>query len=83
MVALGTLVDAFEKAADFLKDKCQYSGWTPSANYLREHVRCATGLKFTNSRSPQILRALLAKRPDLAEFVETKPLKKRNQLRLF
>jgi hypothetical protein len=38
-------------------------------DYLREHVRCATGLKFTNSRSPEILCALRRAHPEIAKYV--------------
>ena len=70
------LVHAFYVAALFMKAKCKYEGWQPSSNYLREHVRCATGLKFSNSRSPEILRALLREHPELEPYVGLKPLKK-------
>jgi hypothetical protein len=58
------LVEAFYKAGLFMKERIERSGWRPSSNYLREHVR-ATGLKFSNSRSPLILRAVLQSHPEL------------------
>lgn len=70
------LLQAFYKAALFMKAKCETEGWQPSSNYLREHVRCATGLQFTNSKSPEILRALLREHPELAPYIGLKPLKR-------
>ena len=70
------LIHAFYVAALFMKAKCKYEGWQPTSNYLREHVRCATGLKFSNSKSPEILRALLREHPDLEPYIGLKPLKK-------
>jgi hypothetical protein len=70
------LIDAFDDAATFLLARMKHGGWkTFSANYLREHVRCKTGLKFSNSISPMILRGLLERRPELAEFIELGTLK--------
>jgi len=70
------LVIEFERAARFLIDKCENWGWKKfSSNYLREHVRCVTGLKFSNSKSPEILRALLQEHPELSEWIELGQLK--------
>jgi len=71
-----TLIDAFYKAALFLIDRIKNHGWRWSSNYLREHVRCATGLKFTNSDSPHILRALMRDHPELRAYIDIKPLKR-------
>jgi hypothetical protein len=68
------LIDAFYKAALFLVERIQHDGWVWSSNYLREHVRCATGLKFSNSISPEILREL-RKYPNLRPWIEIAPLK--------
>jgi hypothetical protein len=63
------LTKAFYDAAIFLLDRIENHGWSLSSNYLREHVRCATGIKFTNSRSPEILRALRRAHPEIAKYV--------------
>ena len=68
-------VRAFYKAALFLKERCEKDGWCFRANYLREHAR-ASGLKFSNSDSPAILRALRRAHPELVPHVAIKPLKK-------
>lgn len=70
------LVQAFYRACLFVKERCKTSGWRPGATYLREHVRCATGLKFSNSRSPLILRAVLQSHPELRQYIVVKTLKK-------
>ena len=64
------LLEAFYDAAMFLAWRVQNRGWQWSANYLREHVRCATGLQFSNTESPAILRALLNKHPELKPVIE-------------
>jgi hypothetical protein len=64
------LVEAFYEAALFLKDKIEHAGWqTFSANYLREHVRCRHGYKFTNSLSPVIMDEVINQHPELAEWI--------------
>jgi hypothetical protein len=40
-----------------------------SSNYLREHVRCATSIKFTNSLSPVVLREVIRQHPELAPYI--------------
>jgi hypothetical protein len=69
------LIVEFHRAAQFLIDRVQNDDWVWSSNYLREHVRCATGMKFTNSISPEILRELRARYPELAPWIETTPIK--------
>jgi hypothetical protein len=69
------LVQAFYRAALFMKARCENDGWQPSSNYLREQVRCATGLKFSNSYFPVILREVLRAHPKLERFIGLKPLK--------
>lgn len=66
------LVQAFCRAALFLKARIEHDGWGWTSNYLREHVRAAYGLKFTNSESPKLLRAVMHAHPELAKI---KPLK--------
>jgi hypothetical protein len=68
------LVRAFHSAAIFLINRIQHDGWYWSTNYLREHVRTVTGLRFTNSRSPGILRMLVLQHPELKAWIELKPL---------
>ena len=70
------LMRAFYRAATFLKHRVDTEGWTWSSNYLREHVRCATGLQFTNSLSPQILRELRMQHPELIPYLDIKRLKR-------
>src|SRR5262245_55953230 len=68
------LVRAFYTAALYLIDKVEREGWYWTSNYLREHVRATTGLRFTNTRSPEILRLLVRRFPELKPWVELKPL---------
>ena len=68
---------AFYEAALFLKDMVDNHGWKPSSNYLREHVRCATGLRFSNTVSPQLLRWLRRTYPELRAYLEIGTLKER------
>lgn len=72
------LVHAFYLAALFLKDRVDHHGWQWSSNYLREHVRCATGWRFSNSLSPVILREVIRRHPELGSYVDIKPLKRRH-----
>jgi hypothetical protein len=67
------LIEAFYCAALFLKLRIEQDGWQWSSNYLREHVRCANGMRFSNSQSPAILRALKKAHPDIAPFIKLKP----------
>ena len=69
------LIRAFYRAALFLKAKVEHEGWMWVSNYLREHVRAATGLRFTNSVSPKILRRITQLHPELAPYIKLKPLK--------
>lgn len=71
------LVRAFYRAALFLKHRIETQGWVWSSNYLREHVRCATNARFTNSLSPEILREVIRQHPELAAYIEIKPRKQR------
>lgn len=66
------LLAAFYKAALFLKDRVENDGWRWSSNYLREHVRCASGLQFTNSVSPTMLRELRKAYPSLRPFIDVR-----------
>lgn len=68
------LVRAFYTAALYLIDKVEREGWYWTSNYLREHVRATTGLRFTNTRSPTILRKLASRFPELKEWIALKPL---------
>jgi hypothetical protein len=68
------LMRAFYSAAIFLIDRVEHGGWYWTSNYLREHVRAATGLRFTNSRSPDILRKMVKHHPELTPWVALKPL---------
>ncbi len=72
------LVKAFYRAALFLKHRVDEDGWIWSSNYLREHVRCATSLQFSNSLSPVILREVRRQHPELAPYIDIKPLKRRH-----
>jgi len=71
------LVRAFYDATMFLKQRVEQDGWQWSTNYLREHVRCATGLRFSNSISPTMFRTLRERYPELREFLAIKPLTKK------
>ena len=74
------LVNAFYRAALFLKARIQNEGWGWSSNYLREHARCAYGLKFSNTQSPAILDELLAQHPELKGLVKVEPRKRKPAL---
>ena len=67
------LVKAFYQAALFMKDRVDNHGWRPTSNYLREHVRATTGLRFSNTKSPDILRVILAEHPELRPYIEIAP----------
>jgi len=70
------LLKAFYQAALFLRERVERDGWKWSSNYLREHARCATpGVRFTNSESPKLLRALLRAHPELGPHIRINPLK--------
>lgn len=69
------LVEAFYRATLFLLERIEKDHWRWSSNYLREHVRCATGLSFSNSDSPTILRALRTAHPDIAQWIDIGKLK--------
>src|SRR5580765_6486654 len=67
------LVEAFYEAAIVLKDKIENDGWKKfSANYLREHVRCRFGYKFTNTLSPDIMVEVVKQHPELGRWIKTK-----------
>lgn len=65
---------AFTAAATFLKDRCEREGWQWTSNYLREHVRAAFGYRFSNTRSPAILRMVKQRHPELRQWIETSTL---------
>jgi hypothetical protein len=69
------IFNAFKEAALFLLERVKKDGWTFRSNYLREHARCATGLKFTNTISPTILRRLRREIPELEPYIEISTLK--------
>jgi hypothetical protein len=59
-----------EQAALFLIEKIECDGWKVwSWNYLREHARCKSGARFTNSDSPELYRALRQRNPELAKRI--------------
>jgi len=70
------LIQAFRNASIFLIGMIKAEGWVWSSNYLREHVRCATGLKFSNTISPVVLREVAKRYPAIAPYIEIKPLRK-------
>jgi hypothetical protein len=68
---------AFYLALVFLKDRIERDGWvTYSANYLREHVRCRFGYRFSNTISPKILRNILKQHPELKPIIKVNALKR-------
>lgn len=69
------LVQAFADAAFFLKDRVRQAGWKWSDNFLREYVRCKFRLRFTNSLSPDILREVQRRYPELEDMIVLGPLK--------
>jgi hypothetical protein len=71
------LVEAFYQAALFLIERVEHDRWHFTSNYLREHARCATGMQFTNTLSPQILRALRERHPELKPYIDVAALKER------
>ena len=82
-VSTTMLVEAFRDAALFQIEQIRRGGWRWSSNYLREHVRCATPLEFSNSRSPVILRKLVERYPEFKQYIVTGPIKDPRQLDLF
>lgn len=69
------LTGAYYNALLFMMDKCKNEGWFPVSNYLREHARSSTGLRFSNNVSPQIYRRLKEQHPELRQWIETTLLK--------
>lgn len=69
------LVDAFYRAALFLKARVDEDGWKWSSNFLREYVRCSTRIGFTNTESPDFLREVRRQHPELRAYIKIKPLK--------
>lgn len=65
-------IEAFYKAALFMKERVENDGWHPRSNYLREHAACASGLAFSNSESPEILDALRSAHPELRPYIVVK-----------
>jgi hypothetical protein len=73
------LIGAHYQAARFLMEKCKSERWFWSSNFLREYVRCSTGLQFSNSRSPEILRTLKERYPEIKHWIATAALKGERQ----
>jgi hypothetical protein len=70
------LVHEFTEAAVWLVGQVKLGHFKKfSSNFLREYVRCKTGLRFSNSISPDILRSVIRRRPDLAPWIEIGALK--------
>jgi hypothetical protein len=69
------LIKEFHRAAIFLISRIENDGWRWTSNYLREHVRATTNLKFTNSVSPEILRELRDRWPGLRRHIKIGRLK--------
>jgi hypothetical protein len=67
------LVRAYYTATIWLIDKVEREGAYWASNYLREHVRVFTGIRFANERSPKILRLLGHRHPELKEWIKLKP----------
>ena len=66
-----TVINAFHEAALFLIDRIENDGWKKwSWNYLREHVRCKTGLEFANAISPEIYKILRRQHPEIGYFAD-------------
>ena len=66
---MNRLVEEFYKAALFLIERIEKDGWRWRTNYLREHVGCTSDLKFSNTKSPEIMRELLRTHPDLEKYL--------------
>jgi hypothetical protein len=64
-----TLNEAFYQAALHLKEKVEKEGWKWSSNYLREYVRCRWHFKFTNTLSPDIMKEVVKKHPELGNWI--------------
>jgi hypothetical protein len=65
------LVSGCHEAALFLLDQIENHGWKKwSWNYLREHVRCKTGLPFTNTVSPEVYKAMRAQYPEISRRID-------------
>lgn len=62
-------IRAFRDAMEYAVDQIKRGRFkNVSANYLREHVRC-TGLPFSNTESPGILKALVKFYPDYKLYI--------------
>jgi UDP-N-acetylmuramate dehydrogenase len=71
------LVKAFYRAAKFQIYMVENEGWHWTSNFLREYVRARYGFKFTNSDSPEILREVKRRYPEVAPYIDIKRLKDR------
>ena len=63
------LVEMFHKAATFQEERMRTGVWHWSDNFLREYARCAFNAKFTNTRSPDILKKLCQKYPQWKKYI--------------
>jgi hypothetical protein len=75
---MNELVIAFHQAAIFVKHKIETEGWHWSDNFLREYVRCATPLRFSNSESPFILQELARQYPWCRKYIGSSKKRKNN-----
>ena len=70
-------VEAFYKAALFLKDHMENYGWKKfRSNFLREYAACAFGIPISKSESPELLDDLRREHPELAPYIVVRGRKK-------
>jgi hypothetical protein len=67
------LVEEFYKAALFMLEGMEQNGLRWVTDYLREHVRCTTDLKFTDAESLRIVGLLIHAHPELKSYVDSCP----------
>lgn len=65
------LAKAGYDAAVFMIDHIEHFSWKKwTDNYIREHLRCTTGLSFSNSPSPQLYKEIRRQHPELTKWFE-------------
>ena len=58
-------------AALFMIFHIENRGWKKwTDNYIREHIRCTTGLSFSNTPSPLLYKEIRRQHPELTKWFE-------------
>ncbi len=63
------LYAAFHAEMVWLMRRIDQDGWVWTSNILRELVRSKHGLKFTNTISPDLLRMLRQRNPEMRKYI--------------